>query len=387
MHTAKKTLLSFSGTILLVSLAAIALAIAAFHGVSAQETGGVGGSPAFPRDDNPRTQSIFIHDMEPGETVEDGIEVSNNSSSTQEIGLFAVDGRVASGGSFACAQNTEESKDAGAWISLSQDTVTLAAGERQVVPFTISAPADASPGEHNGCIAIQSLDQEPEVTEGGVTLRTRSAVRVAMTIEGEIEKQLEFTDLAYLLRDSEEARLSASLRNSGNVSIDTEISITLRNLFWTVRDEVGGTFPVLAGSTADYNFGAERPFWGGVYILSADATFDPDPTHGIGQTGESETISESRVVFVRPDNTALGIVSIVSLLVLTLAYSLLKRKRLRKTWRAANNTYTVKQGEHLHDIAEKHDTHWRKLALANNMKPPYHLKSGQKLIVPPSKKE
>lgn len=36
--------------------------------VSAIEYGGFGGRPAFPREDNARTESIFIHTLEPGIT-------------------------------------------------------------------------------------------------------------------------------------------------------------------------------------------------------------------------------------------------------------------------------------------------------------------------------
>lgn len=34
--------------------------------VSAIEYGGFGGRPAYPREDNARTESIFIHTLEPG---------------------------------------------------------------------------------------------------------------------------------------------------------------------------------------------------------------------------------------------------------------------------------------------------------------------------------
>lgn len=34
--------------------------------VSAIEYGGFGGRPAFPREDNARTESIFIHTLDPG---------------------------------------------------------------------------------------------------------------------------------------------------------------------------------------------------------------------------------------------------------------------------------------------------------------------------------
>jgi hypothetical protein len=47
----------------------------------ATESSGVGGKPANPRDDNPRTQSIFVHEISPGSSVDDAILVSNSSGS------------------------------------------------------------------------------------------------------------------------------------------------------------------------------------------------------------------------------------------------------------------------------------------------------------------
>lgn len=48
-------------------LAAIVVAISFTNSLHAIEYGGSGGKPAYPRPDNKRTESIFIHTLEPGQ--------------------------------------------------------------------------------------------------------------------------------------------------------------------------------------------------------------------------------------------------------------------------------------------------------------------------------
>ena len=374
--------LPLSAAILCALLVALLMAPLA---VSAGGT--VGGSPAYPREDNPRTPSIFIHELEPCEQATDGVEVSNTTDDTATVGLFAVDGRVASGGSFACAQNEEDRDRAGAWLELEQDEITLEPNQTEVVDFTITVPEDATPGENNACIAIQQIDDDPDITSGGIALRTRSAIRVALTVPGDLEKELAFTDVKLKAeQDQDEATISTSLRNNGNVSLDTDIEVDFRNLLWS-RDVVGGTFPILAGSDTERNFSTENPFWGGFYQLNASATYVPDPQAGIGEEGDTETITETAWVFVRPQPLALAIEVAILVVLMSVSYYFIRPRRLRSKWQAAGETYTVSKGDHLHDIADDYDVNWRTLASVNRIKPPYRVKAKQKLIVPPNKQK
>src|SRR5688500_3251992 len=71
--------------------------------VHAVESGGIGGRPARPDPSNPRTESIFVFPVEPGQKTENAVRVYNNSGTEKIIGVYAVDSQVSSGGSFACA--------------------------------------------------------------------------------------------------------------------------------------------------------------------------------------------------------------------------------------------------------------------------------------------
>jgi LysM repeat protein len=47
--------------------------------------------------------------------------------------------------------------------------------------------------------------------------------------------------------------------------------------------------------------------------------------------------------------------------------------------------HSVAAGESLYTIGEKYNTNWQTIAETNNLSPPYNLRTGQKLIIPPGK--
>jgi hypothetical protein len=82
-----------------------------FSSVFAIEYGGFGGRPAYPQASNPRTESIFIHIIEPGEEKKDAVRVINNTQETKILSIYATDSTPSTGGAFACKQFSEERKD------------------------------------------------------------------------------------------------------------------------------------------------------------------------------------------------------------------------------------------------------------------------------------
>lgn len=160
------------------------------------EYGGFGGRPAYPRADNPRTESIFVHTLEPGAVQKEGITVVNNSTETKTVLVYAADSTPSTGGAFACKQFSEEKTDVGSWISLNKTELTLSAGSTQIVPFTITVPANAGVGEHNGCVLIQEKKPKRD-DQPGVNLSIRTGLRVAIMVPGDIERKLEIAGFDY----------------------------------------------------------------------------------------------------------------------------------------------------------------------------------------------
>lgn len=345
------------------------------------EQGGVGGRPAHPKADNIRSESIFVHQLKPGEVAKDGVEVINNTAETKRILVYAVDSQVSSGGAFACAQAADAPVAVGQWIALPKKEVTLASGSKQIVDFTVATPKDASPGEHNGCIVVQDTKQRSSPDSNGIVLTMRSAIRIAVTVPGDIQKGLVFTGLGMASKGSDNVLLSAGLKNNGNVSLDTQLDVRLVYAVGLAAVKAGGNFPVLSSSEGRFNFEAERPFWGGWYRLSATAKYNDNPETSLGEGKPTASIRQSQWLYIAPDPMAVAIEITLFVFVATAATLLARRNLHTKQIKKAAKKHIVSSGENLHTIAKKYHMPWKQLARLNKLRPPYQLDSGQSLIV------
>lgn len=348
-------------------------------------SGGIGGRPAYPREDNPRSNSIFIHTLNGGESADDGVKVINNTEEKKQVKVYAADGLVASGGAFSCEQEVDTLDADGSWIALSKNSVELEPAGEEIVPFTITVPELADVGEHNGCIVIQEEKPESQ-TEQGIGLSFRTAIRVAVLVPGDITKQLEITDFKNSLT-SDKLTLTPVVQNDGNVSVDADVMTELEYPFGIKLSQIGGRFPVLRGQVAEWNFDHDRPFWGGWVKTSLDVSYDDDPSTFLGDDGgHVTTISyPGEWLFILPHPLAALAYLSVLLLISAGVWWAFKRNRLRSAFRRTWRTYRVKPGEDIKSIAKAHKVSWKTLASANKLKAPYIVSGGQTIKVPPLK--
>lgn len=351
------------------------------------EQGGIGGRPAYPEQHNTRSQSIFVHTLRPNEQAKDGVQVINNTPETKRILVYAVDSQMSSGGSFACAQAIDKPISVGSWVSLGQKEITLNPGAKQVVDFTITTPKHIAPGEHNGCIVIQ--DTKPQSTRdgNGIVLSLRSAIRVAITVPGNIQKGLVFTGIGSEPKGAEKMLLSAALKNNGNVSLDTQLDVSLAYPFGLKVAQAGGNFPVLSDSEGRFNFESARPFWGGWYQLVAAAHYNDDPQASLGEGKATASIAQSTWIYVTPHPIAAVIEMLAAGVCIAVTVLLVRRRRQHKHALQRATTHTVAAHENLHTIAEQYAMPWKRLARLNKLQPPYQLKPGQTLTVTPPAKD
>lgn len=356
--------------------------------VAAQDTGGggVGGRPAYPREDNPRSSSIFIHTLNPSESAKDGVNIINNSEEIKTVRVYATDSVNSSGGAFACAQEVDDKLDVGAWINLKSNRITLDTTASEIVPFNITVPANADVGEHNGCIVVQEDKADPS-TEQGVGLSFRTAIRVAILVPGDVVKDISLVGFTADV-SSNKVTLTPQIENKGNVSVDTDISTTLSYLWGQTVSEVGGRFPVLRGQVSEWNFDHDWPFWGGWYKTGVSAAYDDNPDNFIGNTEEPNKFINypGQYVFIRPHPIALAIELAGLLLIIYGGTRFAAWRKYRKAYKTTWKSYKVKSGATIKDLAKISGISWRLIAKANKLKPPYTLEAGQSIKLPPRKK-
>ncbi|MFG6503383.1 hypothetical protein [Microbacterium sp. P05] len=169
--------------------------------------------------------------LDPGATVTEHLAVRNLSETDTTFSLTAADGYYTSSGRFDMLAAGEQSIDAGTWITV-EPSVTIAAGKTAVVPYTITVPTNATPGDHAAGVAASVLRSATDADGTQIGVDSRVGFRVSTRVTGDLAPALAVTDVRA------EYTPSWSLFSPGRVAVTYTASNT-GNATLGVRDRVG----------------------------------------------------------------------------------------------------------------------------------------------------
>jgi len=266
--------------------------------------------------------------------------------------------------------------------------VTIQPGTIELVPFSMTVPSTASAGENNACIVAEPiLDADDSKDNEGINVLTRSAIRVALLVPGELTKSIKIEEFG-VAKDDNKVLFVPTLVNDGSVSADVDVVIRTHPILGAGFTETEGTFAILRDTTRKFRMElVEPPFWGGWYDAELLVRYDPDPytVVGIRDMGNLVTISaDASMFFVAPKPLAIGIISLgtVSIIVFFVGRFLVfkRQRKVSLTW----DEYKVLKGDNIKGIATKYSVSWRILARVNDIKAPYTIEVGMSIKVPPT---
>ncbi|WFF03824.1 hypothetical protein [Micromonospora sp. WMMD964] len=168
--------------------------------------------------------------LDPGQTVTEHLAVRNFSRSAVAFSLKAADGYLTDKGRFNMLSSDRPSVDGGTWIDV-QERVTVGPEETTVVPFTISVPIDATPGDHPAGIAATVTS-----TGGTVNVESRVGFRVMVRVNGTAQAALPVRDLRAAYTPSWNpfaggtVRVRYTVENDGNVWVGGTSRVTVSDL-------------------------------------------------------------------------------------------------------------------------------------------------------------
>ncbi|MFF2387190.1 WxL protein peptidoglycan domain-containing protein [Agromyces sp. NPDC058104] len=167
--------------------------------------------------------------IDPGATATDRLVVHNLGDQDVVFRLSAADGYFTATGRFNMLPSDERSLDAGTWITI-DETVTVSAGGTVVVPFTVTVPEDATPGDHAAGVAA-SITSVSAGDGAKLGVESRVGFRVMTRVTGEIEPGLGVAaDGDYRISWNPFAPgdldVSAVLANTGNIRLAVDPAIT-----------------------------------------------------------------------------------------------------------------------------------------------------------------
>ena len=213
--------------------------------------------------------SYFHYEATAGEIVEDVVVVQNLGPEPVQLALYAADAQTADNGGITFPNKDKSLSDAGMWLKLTENELTLAPNERREVPFSLAIPAGIT-GEHAAGIVAQRLDLANTTSQGsGVTFVPSVGMTVLVNIAGTVAQQkLEITELTSKTSRGQQA-IIATLHNSGNVGLHTEGNLTIQQTNGTIEREIPirlGYF--LAGDTLTYPIALNSALPAGDYDIT-----------------------------------------------------------------------------------------------------------------------
>ena len=137
-------------------------------------------------------RSYFVHDVKPGQTIEDWVAITNYGEEPMTFSVYGTDAFNTPDGSFALLPADEEPALAGTWIEIPREdqTVEVKGGETRVIPFTITVPDNAEPGDHAAGV-IASVSHDALNAQGQlVRVDRRIAARVYLRVDGPVRPSL-----------------------------------------------------------------------------------------------------------------------------------------------------------------------------------------------------
>ncbi|MEU3722771.1 DUF916 domain-containing protein [Streptomyces sp. NPDC031705] len=229
---------------LLPGLCGAALLLLPAAPATAADNGTWGVFPTPPAGASVTDRAYFFHQGAAGTTVHDSATILNSSDRELTFQVFATDAvNTPSGGAFALLPAETKPRDVGTWIALAPETattVTVPPRARKDVPFTLTVPGDAAPGDHVGGIVALNTEVEGVRKDGRVQVGVRRSVgaRLYFRVPGPVTPGLSVEDVrvtrgAPLLPWVKDARatIAYALVNRGNVVVAPTVAVSAKGLF------------------------------------------------------------------------------------------------------------------------------------------------------------
>jgi hypothetical protein len=269
----------------------------------------------------PGSRDWFVYTLDPGSTFGDTVAISNLSDRSVRFAIYATDAvGIADVGGFSALRDDETPTDVGTWITLAANEYVVEPGTRIDVPFSITVPADAEPGDHAGAILAVDADAgsiDPESAGEGISfdVRQRIGARVYVRVNGTISPALRIDELD-VQRNGDGATVTWEVSNTGNLRLSPTAQVRITGLFGrTVRTAPLQELPeLLPGGN----------FIGGTPIADLPS-LEPLTAHLVI---EAEGVEVERSKVVRPFPWL--VVGIAAIVALGIAWFIVRRRRSRR---------------------------------------------------------
>lgn len=278
----------------------------------------------------------FLYTVAAGATITDAIVVTNHDDQPLDLSVYAADAFTTDSGQLDVLTDPAASVEAGSWIELGTPVLHLEPGAATEVPFTVTIPQNATPGDHAGGIVTVLSDPDQE---DGLTVDRRLGVRVMLRVDGDLAPGLVVENLTLEYTPSlnpfagGEAVVDYVVHNTGNVRLSGLQSVALYGPFGAFRadiEDLGEVPELLPGESWHVHASsAVYPlFW-----LGTDVTIAPEGPAGLaGGVIPAMFVTSASVIAV-----PWGLLVLVLLIAAAVVAGVILTRRTRRARREAED--------------------------------------------------
>ncbi|GAA2214123.1 hypothetical protein GCM10009850_095870 [Nonomuraea monospora] len=177
----------------------------------------------------------YRYTLDPGGRLTDGLVITNPGTAPLHLSVYAADAFTAQDGRLDLRAQNSRPTAVGAWVHLATADVTVPPGETTEVPFTLTLPQDAAPGEYLGGIVTSP--------PGGAE---RLGIRIRLRVGGALEPGLSVRDPQVTYAGGGDATVTYTIHNTGNTALTARQTVTVSGVR---ADPIGDSPQLLPGDT------------------------------------------------------------------------------------------------------------------------------------------
>jgi hypothetical protein len=228
-----------------------------------------------------QARDYFVYELARGDSIRDDVRLQNPTDRPLTFRIYTRDaGSAADGIGFAVGRREDLPVDAGGWFELPADAAeyTLPPQTAADIPFTLTIPADAGPGDHAAGV-VAELVNDPSAADGDVEVINRIAARVYIRVAGELRPDMTVSSLTLdypnsVLNTGATATITYSISNVGNVRLSPQVEVVLTDIFGrtVARPALRNFSDILPRGTVQVTEVIEDVFPGGRLTAKVTAT-------------------------------------------------------------------------------------------------------------------
>ncbi|MDX3236711.1 DUF916 domain-containing protein [Streptomyces sp. ME03-5709C] len=233
-------------------------------------------------------RSSYSYTANPGGQVKDAMVVANRSTTPLRLALYASDGYTTGTGQLDLLTKDKKSVGIGAWVHADRDSVVIKPGKTAEIPFTVTVPDNATPGDYVGGV-LTSLKQSDEAQ--GINVDRRLGIRVKLRVSGALKPRLAVENLHVDYSGTAnpfgtgDATVTYTIHNTGNAMVTARQSVSVAGPFGWLRAKAGD-IPAPPELLPGESWKVKVPVHGvaPAVSLTATATLTPLMTDAAGTT-------------------------------------------------------------------------------------------------------